>query len=126
MNDLVFESNNPDLWDNVRTRVDSYCFDLYKRGALKGRDTAEAYFVKCDAELNPIEVREAGQLICEVGLAPLAPAEFILIRITQSAAAHSCYCYRPDNKKELPIRRKSIWLLEIGLIRIVDLTFGSN
>jgi uncharacterized protein len=86
MDDLVFESNNPDLWDNVRTRVDSYCFDLYKRGALKGRDTAEAYFVKCDAELNPIEVREAGQLICEVGLAPLTPAEFILIRITQSAA----------------------------------------
>jgi phage tail sheath protein FI len=86
MNDLVFEPNEPSLWDRVRERLGGYCYELFERGALKGRDPAEAYFVKCDAEINPLEVREAGQLICEVGLAPIAPAEFILIRVTQSAA----------------------------------------
>jgi hypothetical protein len=86
MNDLVFEPNEPSLWDRVRDRLGGYCYELFERGALKGRDPAEAFFVKCDAELNPLDVREAGQLICEVGLAPLTPAEFILIRITQSAA----------------------------------------
>lgn len=86
MNDLVFEPNIPPLWDGVRERLGGYCYELFERGALTGRDPAEAFFVKCDAELNPLDVRESGQLICEVGLAPLTPAEFILIRITQSAA----------------------------------------
>jgi hypothetical protein len=86
MNDLVFEPNNPLLWDRVRERLGGYCYELFEGGALKGRDAAEAFFVKCDEELNSLEVREAGQVICEIGLAPLAPAEFIVIRITQSAA----------------------------------------
>jgi Bacteriophage tail sheath protein len=86
MQDLVFEPNEPSLWDRVRDRVGGYCYELFERGALKGRESAEAFFVKCDAETNPLDVREAGQLICDVGLAPLTPAEFILIRITQSAA----------------------------------------
>jgi uncharacterized protein len=86
MQDLVFEANEPSLWDRVRERVGGYCYELFEGGALKGRDPAEAFFVKCDAETNPLDVREAGQLVCDVGLAPLTPAEFILIRITQSAA----------------------------------------
>jgi phage tail sheath protein FI len=84
--DLVFEPNGPPLWDRVRDRLGSYCYTLFQRGALKGRGPAEAFFVKCDAETNPLEVMEAGQLICEVGLAPIMPAEFVVVRITQSAA----------------------------------------
>jgi len=86
MHDLVFEPNSPLLWERVRRRLGSYCNELFQRGALKGREPKEAFFVKCDAETNPLMVREAGQLICEVGLAPLTPAEFIIVRITQSAA----------------------------------------
>lgn len=86
MQDLVFEPNGPSLWERVRDRVGGYCYELFARGALKGRDPGEAYFVKCDAETNPLDVRETGQLICDIGLAPLSPAEFILIRITQTAA----------------------------------------
>ena len=86
MNDLVFEPNTPPLWDRARDRLGSYCYELFARGALKGRDPAEAFFVKCDAEINPLEARDAGQLICEVGLAPLTPAEFIVVRINQSIA----------------------------------------
>jgi hypothetical protein len=84
--DLVFEPNGPLLWDRVRDRLESYCYELFRRGALKGRQPAEAFFVKCDAETNPLEVREAGQLICDIGLAPVMPAEFVVVRFTQSAA----------------------------------------
>jgi len=84
--DLVFEPNGPPLWDRVRDRLGAYCYELLQHGALKGRRPAEAFFVKCDAETNPLEVRMAGQLICDVGLAPIMPAEFVVVRITQSAA----------------------------------------
>jgi hypothetical protein len=83
MNDLVFEPNGPLVWERVTDRLGAYCYELFVRGALKGRDPDEAFFVKCDAETNPLEAREAGRLICEVGLAPLSPAEFIIVRITQ-------------------------------------------
>jgi uncharacterized protein len=84
--DFVFEPNGPPVWDRVRDRLGSYCYGLFQRGALKGRGPADAFFVKCDAETNPLEVRAAGQLICDVGLAPIMPAEFVVVRITQSAA----------------------------------------
>jgi hypothetical protein len=84
--DLVFEPNGPPLWERVQDRLGAYCYELLQRGALKGRSPADAFFVKCDAETNPLEVRMAGQLICDVGLAPIVPAEFVVVRITQSAA----------------------------------------
>jgi phage tail sheath protein FI len=86
MRDVVFEPNGPPLWARVRDRLGAYCNELFQRGALKGTRPDEAFFVKCDAETNPLEVREAGQLICNIGLAPLMPAEFIVVRLTQSAA----------------------------------------
>jgi len=86
MDDVAFEENAPALWDQTRERVTSFCYELFKRGALKGMTPEEGFFVKCDAELNPLEEREAGKVICEIGLAPLAPAEFIMIQITRSAA----------------------------------------
>ena len=68
MNDLVFEPNNHALWERVRDRLGTYCYELFQRGALKGRTPAEAFFIKCDAETNPLEGREAGQVICEIGI----------------------------------------------------------
>ena len=89
MADVVYEPNEPSLWDRVCDRIGAYCFELYQRGALKGERPAEAFFVKCNAETNPLESREEGRLICEIGLAPLAPAEFIIVRIAQSSAGTS-------------------------------------
>ncbi len=86
MSDLVFETNDPSLWDRIRHRLEGYCYELFKNGALQGRSPAEAYFVKCDREINNIEVRELGRVVSEVGLASVAPAEFIVVRITQSAS----------------------------------------
>jgi hypothetical protein len=45
----------------------------------------EAFYVKCDAELNPPESRDLGRLIVEIGLCPVKPAEFVIFRISQWA-----------------------------------------
>lgn len=87
MNDMVYEGNNPSLWERVSQRLSAYCRDLFDRGALMGSSPAEAFFVKCDAETNTLESREAGQVVALIGLAPAIPAEFIVVRITQSASA---------------------------------------
>ncbi len=86
MCDLVFESNDISLQDRIRYRLEDYCYELFHKGALKGQSPEEAYYVKCDRELNDIDVRESGKVISEVGLASVVPAEFIIVRITQSAS----------------------------------------
>jgi uncharacterized protein len=87
--DLVFESNVPQLWDRIHDRLSSYCYALYRSGALKGATPEEAYYVKCDAETNPVADRAIGQVTAEIGLAANRPAEFIVVRITQEAASGS-------------------------------------
>ena len=87
MNDMVYEGNNPSLWERVSQRLGTYCRDLFDRGALMGSSPAEAFFVKCDAETNTLESRESGQIVALIGLAPAIPAEFIVVRITQSTSA---------------------------------------
>lgn len=87
MDDVIYETNNPDLWDRVRRRLADYCHSLFDRGALKGNSAEQAFYVKCDSETNTREHWEAGELVAEVGLAPLAPMEFIVVRITQKASA---------------------------------------
>ncbi|SIT43334.1 Tail sheath protein [Paraburkholderia ribeironis] len=85
LRDLMFEPNSPTLWKAVAERLEGYFSDLFRAGALKGGDQAEAYFVKCDAETNPPEERLAGRVSAMAGLAAAAPAEFVIVRITQSA-----------------------------------------
>jgi len=80
---VVFEPNEPTLWKKIIRSVDVFLGDLWKQGALVGAAQDEAYYVKCDEETNPPEAREVGQLICEIGIAPVKPAEFIVVRIHQ-------------------------------------------
>jgi uncharacterized protein len=63
--------------------VKSFLRSVYQSGALFGASEAEAFYVKCDAETNPPEVIEAGQVVCEVGIAPVKPAEFVIFRLSQ-------------------------------------------
>ena len=83
---VVFEPNDMDLWGRVRRNAGAFLTRLWTDGALFGASIEEAFFVKCDAETNPPEEQEAGRVITHVGLAPVLPAEFIVIRIAQSAA----------------------------------------
>lgn len=80
----VFEPNNNFLWTKVKTTVEAFLDELWRAGGLKGETAAEAYFVKCDAELNTKEGIESGKLICDVGYAPNKPAEFVIVRIAHS------------------------------------------
>lgn len=82
---VVFEPNDADLWARVRRDVRAFLKTVWSSGALFGATPDEAFYVKCDAELNPPEVRDLGQLIIEVGIAPVKPAEFVIFRISQWA-----------------------------------------
>ena len=85
MNWVVFEPNDPDLWARVRRDVRAFLTGVWRSGALFGLTADQAFFVKCDEELNPPEVRDRGQLIIEIGLAPVKPAEFVIFRLAQIA-----------------------------------------
>jgi phage tail sheath protein FI len=82
---VVFEPNDHRLWDAVRRTVTSFLRRVWRDGALFGQTTAEAFYVKCDAENNPPENRDAGILTIDVGIAPVKPAEFVVFRISQFA-----------------------------------------
>jgi uncharacterized protein len=80
---VVFEPNDLDLWQRVKRTLNSFLLRVWRDGALFGATPQEAFYVKCDAETNPPEVVDAGQLIVEVGIAPVKPAEFVVFRIAQ-------------------------------------------
>src|SRR5262249_22979047 len=80
---VVFEPNDIYLWEKVRRDVGAFLTRVWRDGALFGAAPQEAFYVKCDEELNPPAVRDAGQLIVEVGIAPVKPAEFVIIRVSQ-------------------------------------------
>jgi phage tail sheath protein FI len=84
---VVFEPNDVDLWERVKRDITAFLTRVWRDGALFGAAPAEAFYVKCDEELNPVEVRDAGQLIIEIGLAPVKPAEFVIFRISQWAGS---------------------------------------
>jgi hypothetical protein len=79
----VFEPNNEDLWRKLTVQVKSFLLGEFTAGAFKGATPAEAFYVKCDAELNTQEEIDAGRVNLEVGVAINKPAEFVVIRIGQ-------------------------------------------
>lgn len=82
---VVFEPNDPNLWARVKRDVEAFLTVCWRDGMLFGLTPREAFYVKCDEELNPPEVRDQGKLIIEVGLAPVKPAEFVIFRFSQFA-----------------------------------------
>lgn len=81
MANRVFEPNNTKLWANIRRDLTAYFNSLFEQGALKGRSPSEAFYVKCDEETNPPEIRDAGKVVIEIGLAAAVPGEFVIVRI---------------------------------------------
>jgi hypothetical protein len=77
----TFEPNGPRLWVRINRELTTYLTNLWQDGAMVGQTANEAFYVKCDAETNPTESREAGRVVTEIGLAPSAPAEFVVVRI---------------------------------------------
>jgi phage tail sheath protein FI len=82
---VVFEPNDPKLWDSVKRTITMFLRGVWREGALFGRSPEDSFYVKCDEENNPPEARDAGQLTVEIGVAPVKPAEFVVFRISQYA-----------------------------------------
>ena len=80
---VVFEPNSPSLWATVKRDITNFLTIVWRDGALFGLTPEEAFFVKVDAENNPPETRDLGRLYIDVGVAPVKPAEFVIIRISQ-------------------------------------------
>lgn len=83
---FVFEPNDQTTWTQVTTTVQTFLDGLWRDGAFKGETAAEAYYVKCDEDLNTEAVINQGQMICEVGYANKKPAEFVIFRFSHSVA----------------------------------------
>ena len=86
---VVFEPNDMELWQRVRRTITAFLLGVWRNGALFGATPEEAFYVKCDAETNPPESIDAGYLVCEIGIAPVKPAEFVVFRIAQFSGGAS-------------------------------------
>jgi len=80
---VVFEPNDRNLWAKLRRTIASFLVLEWRKGALFGSTPAEAFFVRCDDETNPAEAIDAGQVTCQIGVAPVKPAEFVVFQLAQ-------------------------------------------
>ena len=80
---IPFEPNDYTLWASIRSEIGNFLTRVWRDGALLGRTPDEAFFVKCDEETNPPDVRDAGQVVALVGIAPVKPAEFVVFKLSQ-------------------------------------------
>ena len=79
----VFEPNDERLWIALRVAATNFLTRIWRDGALFGATPDQAFFVKCDAETNPPDLVEAGQVTVTIGIAPVKPAEFVVFQISQ-------------------------------------------
>jgi phage tail sheath protein FI len=82
---VVFEPNDEQTWARVRQSVTAFLTDVWRDGALMGKTADQAFFVKCDTTTMTQADIDNGRLILIVGVAPVRPAEFVIIRIGQWA-----------------------------------------
>jgi hypothetical protein len=80
---ITFEPNDQKTWTTIKDRVERFLGSLFLQGMLVGGKAEDAFFVRCDAETNPPDNIDKGILICEVGVAPVTPTEFIMVTMVQ-------------------------------------------
>ena len=85
----VFEPNDEPLWAQLRLSIGAFMMTLFRQGAFQGSTPSQAFFVKCDSETTTQADIDAGVVNVLVGFAPLKPAEFVVVKISQQAALAS-------------------------------------
>jgi phage tail sheath protein FI len=78
-----FEPNNHFTWKAIEGQARRFLKGLWERGMLVGGKAEDAFFVQCDAQTNPPDNVDQGLLICNIAVAPVSPAEFIMISLVQ-------------------------------------------
>jgi uncharacterized protein len=84
---VVFEPNDANTWNRVKTMIGNYLTRLWREGALAGAKPEDAFFVKvglgqtmtADDILN-------GIMNVEIGMAAVRPAEFIVLKFSHKLA----------------------------------------
>jgi phage tail sheath protein FI len=77
----VFQPNDRGLWQRLNRTITEFLTRTWRDGALFGATAKEAFFVRIDETLNPPSTRKLGRLTIEIGVQPVYPAEFIIVRI---------------------------------------------
>ena len=87
LRDLVFEPNDPFLWLRATQLALDVLVPFFEQGAFRGARAEDSFYVRCDESVNPPESIAAGLLVCEVGVAVAAPAEFVVFRVGRAEGA---------------------------------------
>ena len=85
----VFEPNDEPLWGELRLNIGAFMMTLFRQGAFQGSTASQAFFVKCDSETTTQADIDSGVVNILVGFAPLKPAEFVVVKISQKAGQAS-------------------------------------
>lgn len=80
---VVFEPNSPETWSRVVDSVSAFLHTQWRAGALLGRKPEDAFYVRCDETTMTADDVQNGKLICDIGVAIVRPAEFVIFRIEQ-------------------------------------------
>ena len=83
---VVFEPNDTALWQRVHLTISSFLDNMWRNGMLAGGSASEAYFVEIGPSTMSRDDIMNGRLICNIGIAPSRPAEFVIFRVTQHTA----------------------------------------
>jgi phage tail sheath protein FI len=86
---VVFEPNDQALWARIRRTISAFLVNEWRKGALFGATPQQAFYVVCDESNNPAEGIDAGQVVCDIGVAPVKPAEFVVFRLAQFSGGTS-------------------------------------
>ncbi len=97
----VFEPNDEPLWTRIRDSVSAFLYGIFRAGAFQGTTQQQAYYVKCGRDTMTQNDIDQGIVNIQVGFAPLKPAEFVIIRITQLMNQPNSKDEPPDHAKKL-------------------------
>lgn len=81
-----------ELWASVRETLEEYLLSAWRAGKMVGQTPQQAFFVRCDRTTMTQADLDAGRLVVLVGIAPLRPAEFVLVRIDEMLLCASGPC----------------------------------
>jgi phage tail sheath protein FI len=80
---VVFEPNDITLWSRVRTTISTFLDNMWRSGMLAGSTPSEAFYVEIGTNTMSKDDIDNGRLICNIGIAPTRPAEFVVFRVSQ-------------------------------------------
>jgi phage tail sheath protein FI len=89
LQDVVFEPNASPLWATIERLIGNFLTTVWNAGGLQGDTAEDSFFVRCDLTTMTQDDIDAGRLIAQVGVAPVYPAEFVIIQISLTIPATS-------------------------------------